>query len=144
MWASVVAAARRFGSRARHPGFARSRRLRAKSNRRAFRLCHEPRPRFLPSRRPKRRLSAKDAEKLSFVLLGFDIEGEFDEFVAIRHELAAPLIGRRVTVAEIFDFATKLQAAYVRAGYLLVRVVVTPQELGERARVKTPGHRRVS
>src|SRR5262249_24468821 len=78
----------------------------------------------------------KDAEKLSFVLLGFDVEGEFEEFVATRRELAAPLIGKRVTVAQIFDFATKLQEAYVGAGYLLVRVVVVPQELGEKARVK--------
>jgi hemolysin activation/secretion protein len=76
------------------------------------------------------------AEKLSVVLLGFDIEGEFEEFVATRRELAAPLIGKRVTVAELFTFATKLQAAYVRAGYLLARVVVVPQELSESARVK--------
>src|SRR5262249_43875037 len=52
----------------------------------------------------------KDAEKLSFVLLGFDIEGEFEEFVATSRELAAPLIGKRVTVAQVFDFATQLQA----------------------------------
>jgi len=78
----------------------------------------------------------KHAEKLSFILLGFDIEGEFDEFVAARRELAAPLIGKRVTVAQVFEFATQLQAAYVRAGYLLARVVVAPQELNERARVK--------
>ena len=78
----------------------------------------------------------QDAEKLSFVLLGFDIEGEFDEFVAVRRELAAPLVGRRVTVADVFTFATKLQAAYVGAGYLLARVVVAPQELNEQARVK--------
>jgi len=70
------------------------------------------------------------------VLTGFDIEGEFEEFVAIRRELAAPLIGKRVTVAQVFDFATKLQEAYVQAGYLLVRVVVVPQELAEAARVK--------
>src|SRR5215813_1939459 len=42
----------------------------------------------------------KDAERLSFVLLGFDVEGEFEEFVATRRELAAPLIGKRVTVAQ--------------------------------------------
>jgi len=78
----------------------------------------------------------KDAEKLSFVLLGFDVEGEFEEFVATRRELAAPMIGKRVTVAQVFDFATQLQAAYIRAGYLLARVVVAPQELNERARVK--------
>jgi hemolysin activation/secretion protein len=76
------------------------------------------------------------AEKLSVVLLGFEVEGEFEELAAARRELEAPLIGRRVTVAELFTFATKLQAAYVRAGYLLARVVVVPQELGEQARVK--------
>jgi hemolysin activation/secretion protein len=78
----------------------------------------------------------KEAEQLSFVLLGFDIEGEFEEFVAARQALAAPLVGRRVTVAAIFTFASKLQEAYVGAGYLLARVVVVPQELGESARVK--------
>jgi hemolysin activation/secretion protein len=78
----------------------------------------------------------QDADKLSFELLGFDIVGEFDEFVAVRRELAAPLIGKRVTVADVFNFATKLQAAYVGAGYLLARVVVAPQELNEKARVK--------
>jgi hemolysin activation/secretion protein len=84
----------------------------------------------------------QDAEKLSFVLLGFDIEGEFDEFVAVRRELAAPLVGRRITVADVFNFATKLQAAYVGAGYLLARVVVAPQELNEKAR-QDSGHRRI-
>ena len=73
---------------------------------------------------------------MSFELLGFDIVGEFDKFVAVRRELAAPLVGRRVTVADVFNFATKLQAAYVGAGYLLARVVVAPQELNEKARVK--------
>src|SRR5262245_41951679 len=77
-----------------------------------------------------------DAEKLSFVLTGFDIEGEFEEFVAVRRELAAPLIGKRVTVAQIFEFATKLQEAYVQAGYILIRVVVLPQELSDTARIK--------
>src|SRR5262249_40246970 len=71
-----------------------------------------------------------------FVLSGFDIEGEFEEFVAIRRELAAPLIGKRVTVAQIFEFATKLQEAYVQAGYILVRVVVVPQEVSDTARIK--------
>jgi hemolysin activation/secretion protein len=102
------------------------------------RLPTEPRPApQIPSVTPPEPSAfPQDAEKLSFVLLGFDIEGEFDEFVAIRRELAAPLIGKRVTVAQIFDFATKLQGEYVRAGYLLVRVVVVPQELNEKARVK--------
>ncbi|MBR0956645.1 ShlB/FhaC/HecB family hemolysin secretion/activation protein [Bradyrhizobium japonicum] len=77
----------------------------------------------------------KDAEKLTFVLRGFSIADEFDELAAERRALEAPLIGKRVSVAQIFAFANALQAAYVRAGYPLVRVVVTPQELGQQARV---------
>src|SRR5215475_13600846 len=102
------------------------------------RLPTEPRPApQIPSVSPPEAPAfPPDAEKLSFVLTGFDIEGEFEEFVAIRRELAAPLIGKRVTVAQIFEFATKLQEAYVGAGYILVRVVVVPQELSDTARIK--------
>jgi hemolysin activation/secretion protein len=102
------------------------------------RLPTEPRPApQIPTVSPPEAPAfPKDAEKLSLVLLGFDIEGEFEEFVATRRELEAPLVGKRVTVAQIFEFANKLQEAYVGAGYLLVRVVVVPQELGETARVK--------
>jgi hemolysin activation/secretion protein len=84
------------------------------------RIPTEPRPApQIPSVSPPEAPAfPPDAEKLSFVLTGFDIEGEFEEFAAIRRELAAPLIGKRVTVAQIFDFATKLQEAYVGAGYL--------------------------
>ncbi len=76
------------------------------------------------------------AKKLFFVLIDFDIQDEFPELVATRRELAAPLIGKRISVADVFEFANKLQQAYVRAGYPLVRVVITPQELGKDARVK--------
>src|SRR6266567_3708137 len=102
------------------------------------RLPTEPRPApQIPSVSPLEAPAfPPDAEKLSLVLTGFDIEGEFEEFVAIRRELAAPLIGKRVTVAQIFEFATKLQEAYAQAGYVLVRVVVVPQELSDKARIK--------
>jgi hemolysin activation/secretion protein len=76
------------------------------------------------------------AENLSFVLIDFDIDGEFSELVAARQALAVPLIGKRITVADVFVFADQLQQAYVRAGYPLARVVTSPQELGDRARVR--------
>jgi hemolysin activation/secretion protein len=76
------------------------------------------------------------AKKLSFVLQGLDIEGEFDELAAARHELESALIGKGITVAQLFEFGTALQAIYVRAGYPLVRIVITPQELDKAARVK--------
>jgi hemolysin activation/secretion protein len=76
------------------------------------------------------------AKTLSFVLQGLDIEGEFDELAAGRRELEKPLVGKRITVAQLFEFGSALQAIYVRAGYPLVRVVISPQELDKAARVK--------
>ncbi|MBS0248681.1 MAG: ShlB/FhaC/HecB family hemolysin secretion/activation protein [Proteobacteria bacterium] len=76
------------------------------------------------------------AKKLSFHLTGFVIEGEFAELVDARRKLAASLVGKSVSVAQVFEFATALQAAYIRAGYPLVRVVVAPQELGQAATIK--------
>jgi hemolysin activation/secretion protein len=77
-----------------------------------------------------------EAKKLRFKLLGFDIQGEFKELVPQREAVARPLVGRRVTVAQIFEFADKLQQIYVRAGYPLVRVVILPQEFAGAARIK--------
>jgi hemolysin activation/secretion protein len=77
-----------------------------------------------------------EAKRLSFTLLGFDINGEFEEFVAKRKELEAPLVGRKVSVAEIFEFADRLQQVYATAGYPLVRVVLLPQELDGVARIR--------
>lgn len=78
----------------------------------------------------------EQARKLTFRLTGFDVEGEFDELVAARRELERPLVGRRITVADLFEFADKLQQAYVRAGFPLVRVVILPQEFEGSARIK--------
>jgi hypothetical protein len=47
----------------------------------------------------------EQARKLSFKLLGLDIQGEFEELAAQRAEAAAPLVGKPVTVAQIFEFA---------------------------------------
>ncbi len=78
----------------------------------------------------------EQAKKLSFKLLGFDIQGEFEELAAPFKEIAAPLVGRRVTVADVFVAADKLQQIYVKAGYPLVRVVIPPQEFEGSARIK--------
>jgi hemolysin activation/secretion protein len=78
----------------------------------------------------------EQAKKLSFKLLGFDIRGEFKELAAQYKEIAAPLVGKRVTVADIFVFADKLQQIYVKAGYPLVRVVIPAQEFEGSARIK--------
>jgi hemolysin activation/secretion protein len=77
-----------------------------------------------------------EANKLTFKLLGFDIQGEFPELAAQRKEIASPLIGKTITVAKVFEFADKLQQVYVHAGYPLVRVVILPQEFEDSARIK--------
>src|ERR1700760_200798 len=77
-----------------------------------------------------------EAKKLTFRLLGFDIKGEFEEFAAKRHVLESPLVGKTVTVAQIFEFADQLQQIYAQAGYPLVRIVLLPQELNGAARIK--------
>lgn len=77
----------------------------------------------------------EQAKTLSFVLTGVDVADEFDDLAPARRALEAPLIGKRITVAQVFELASALQAAYVRAGYPLVRIVITPQELDKSARV---------
>jgi len=69
-----------------------------------------------------------ESKKLYFKLLGFDIQGEFKELVAQRKLLEASLIGKRISVAQVFEFADALQQVYAKAGYPLARVVILPQE----------------
>jgi hemolysin activation/secretion protein len=76
------------------------------------------------------------AKKLAFKLLGFDIKGEFEELVAQRKALEAPLIGKKITVAQVFEFADQLQQIYAKAGYPLARVLLLPQEFEGAARIK--------
>lgn len=102
----------------------------------------ETRPAALPPTRillPRVEAGAtipEEAKKLAFVLLGFDIEGEFDDVASARRDLERAVIAKRVTVAQVFEFASALQALYARAGYPLARVIISPQELGKTARVK--------
>jgi hemolysin activation/secretion protein len=77
-----------------------------------------------------------EAKTLSFTLLGFDIQGGFDEFAAQTKTLEQPLIGKRITVAQVFEFADQLQQIYAKGGYPLVRVVIQPQEFEGAARIK--------
>ncbi len=76
------------------------------------------------------------AKTLRFKLLGFSIQGEFEELRAQREEISKPLVGRTVSVADIFEFADKLQQIYVKAGYPLVRVVIVPQEFEKATIIK--------
>ncbi len=76
------------------------------------------------------------AKRLFFKLIGIDIQGEFPELKAEREQLQSVIVGKTISVADLFEFANKLQQAYVNAGYPLARVVTLPQELDKAARVK--------
>jgi hemolysin activation/secretion protein len=69
------------------------------------------------------------AEKLFVKLSGIHIKGGLPELAAATAELERRLVGRPVSGAEIFAAARDLEAAYAKAGYVLVRVVLPPQHL---------------
>jgi hemolysin activation/secretion protein len=76
------------------------------------------------------------AEKLFVKLSGVQVKGGRPELAGATAELERRLTGRSVSGAEIFVAARDLEAAYARAGYVLVRVVLPPQHLVNGARLK--------
>jgi hemolysin activation/secretion protein len=69
------------------------------------------------------------AEKLFVRLARVKVEAGGPELSAAIEELRARLTGRQISAAEIFTAARELEAAYSRAGYVLVRVILPPQKL---------------
>lgn len=60
------------------------------------------------------------------------VNGAFPELEASNLAAARSLVGRRVTVSQIYDVAKEIEAEYSKAGYIFVRVVVPPQKLVDR------------
>jgi hemolysin activation/secretion protein len=69
------------------------------------------------------------AEKLFVTLRQVVIEGGFDELAAANRAFVGSIKGQRVSIAAIYEAARALEAAYAGAGYVLVRVVLPPQQL---------------
>ena len=76
------------------------------------------------------------AETLFVHLSGVEVEGGFATLDSATHELEARLTAPRVSGAAIFSAARELEAAYARAGYVLVRVVLPPQKLVDGSRLR--------
>lgn len=70
------------------------------------------------------------AEDVRFILNALVVDGGFEDMADEADALAAPLIGREISVADLYAVAAQLQTAYFDAGYPLVRVVVPQQEVG--------------
>ncbi len=64
------------------------------------------------------------------------VEGGFTELAGQAAAIVAPLEGRRDTLTQIYAAASAIEAAYARAGYVLVRVSVPPQDLRDGAPIR--------
>jgi hemolysin activation/secretion protein len=69
------------------------------------------------------------AEKLFVRLRDIRVEGGLPELAGETAAVRAKLMGQRVSGAAIFAAARELEAAYAKAGYVLVRVTLPPQKL---------------
>ena len=73
----------------------------------------------------------KGAENLTTTLGEARLEGGFKEVARETAPVLARLTGHRVTLAEIYAAASEIEAIHARAGYVLARVSVPPQDLRE-------------
>lgn len=69
------------------------------------------------------------AEALTVTPGGLEVEGGLPALADATAAISARIAGRTVSAAELFAAARDLEAAYARAGYLLVRVSLPPQTL---------------
>lgn len=69
------------------------------------------------------------SEALRVSLAGVNVEGGYTELADQTAAVFVGLTGRTLSLAEVYKAASAIEAAYVRAGYILVRVAIPPQQL---------------
>ena len=69
------------------------------------------------------------ATRVSVTVRRVIVDGAFEDMRDATAQLAAAVQGRRLTVAQLYQLAQAYEALYAQAGYILVRVVVPPQQL---------------
>jgi len=71
------------------------------------------------------------------VLVGdVELDGAFPELAAANEALVTRLRNHALSVAQIYAAASELERVYTDAGYVLVRVVVPPQNLVDRGQLR--------
>jgi hemolysin activation/secretion protein len=75
--------------------------------------------------------SRPDAAALTFVLRGVVFEGNTVLPEPALQALAAPYLGKPVTLLQVNELSGRAAAAYRAAGYILVRTVVPPQQFDD-------------
>lgn len=73
------------------------------------------------------------AEKLFVTPAGLRVEGGFPQLASETARIESRVKGRRVSAANLFAAAQELETAYIKAGYLLARVSLPPQQLKDGA-----------
>ncbi|WP_139043865.1 ShlB/FhaC/HecB family hemolysin secretion/activation protein [Allomesorhizobium alhagi] len=76
-------------------------------------------------------MPASEAAQITLELRGIEIEGSTVYTDDELRELYAALLGKKVTLLQVFEVAAKVTARYGNDGYLLSRVIVPPQELNQ-------------
>jgi hypothetical protein len=76
------------------------------------------------------------AEKLDVLIDGVSVEGGFAQLAGETTRLEQSILDRRVTVAELYAFANALEVAYEKAGFVLVRTALPPQQLYDHGRLR--------
>ncbi|WP_082145257.1 ShlB/FhaC/HecB family hemolysin secretion/activation protein [Microvirga massiliensis] len=69
------------------------------------------------------------ADRLTVRLKGITVEGPLPALAAVHRALEQRLVGQPIKASELFAAVRDLEAAYTRAGYVLVRVVLPAQTL---------------
>jgi len=75
------------------------------------------------------------ADQLFVLIQGVAVESGLPALRAQEQAITTELVGKRISVAELFAVARKLEQAYIAAGYALVRVVLPAQRLRDGATV---------
>ena len=78
------------------------------------------------------------AEGLQFTPATIVVQGGLPNFAEAERRLVNPFVGKRISVAELYEIARRIEADYAGRGYPFARVVVPPQHLtdGETARLR--------
>lgn len=76
------------------------------------------------------------SEGLAVTPSSVNVDGGFEELAEATAAITRPIADQRVTLARIYAAASEIEGAYARAGYVLVRVGVPPQDLRDGAPVR--------
>jgi hemolysin activation/secretion protein len=88
-------------------------------------------PSVLPGAAPAQ--APAGAATLQFTPATIVVQGGLPDFAEAERHLVDPFVGKRISVAELYEIARRIEADYAERGYPFARVVVPPQHLTDGA-----------